>query len=116
MPYADPKVEGAVFVVLAVVAAAIFLVGRRLPKERKFRCAGCSAWTAHTNRTIEAWRLGKTRLYCGTCHAHWLKTHPAVSTARSRFWGKEARSGCLGAFVVMVGVPLVAAVSWWLYA
>jgi hypothetical protein len=113
MPYLDSTTIGSIVVVAVVVAVAYLLLGRRLPKERNFKCAGCSAWTAHTNRTIEAWRSGRTRFYCNACHGQWLKSHPAIgSTALSR----ESRSGCLGVTALLIGVPMIAMISWWLYA
>lgn len=56
------SVSSEVIVAIALVAIAMFLFfGRkRQPKERAFKCSRCSAVSAHTPRTIEAWRAGKT--------------------------------------------------------
>ena len=114
MPYLDPKILGSIAVVAVIVVCVHFLFGRRLPKERNFRCAGCSTWTAHTNRTIEAWRSGRTRFYCNACHSEWLKSHPAQSSNNAS--SGDSRSGCLGVTVFLVGVPTVAIFVWWTYA
>lgn len=62
--------------IVALVVAGIFvlsLVGeslsKRKPKESHFKFARCDAFSQHTERTIEAWRNHKTKLFCQTRHA-----------------------------------------------
>jgi hypothetical protein len=94
--------------ILAVAVVIVFLVWKRLfgagrvPKQKHFRCARCSKTEAYSTRTIQAWREGKTRLFCRSCHIEWLKSQPA-----SRQSNRSARSGCLGALVIGVAIPMV---------
>lgn len=105
-------------VVVAILVAALMLFlnsKRRRPKEKTFRCARCSATAPHGARTINAWREGKTKFYCGSCHAAWLKTQPAQHAARRSARGSE-RSGCLGVLACLVLLPLALIAAWWMYA
>ena len=43
-----------------------------------FRCARCRREVPHTDRTVEAWRSGKRKLFCPQCHKKWRETHPAI--------------------------------------
>ena len=88
-----------VFVPLAAVVVWLF-VGRRLPPQKTFRCARCSTIEAHSARTIDAWRAGKTKLFCGSCHARWLQSQPRASRA-----GRSSGGGCLGVLLVALVVP-----------
>jgi hypothetical protein len=91
-------------ILIIVGVVALLLVPRMLrrsrrPKETTFQCARCATIAAHSNRTIEAWRAGRTKLFCTNCHAEWLRRQPAGSLPRS-----AARSGCLS---VLIGVALL---------
>ena len=102
-----------VAVVVVIAALLLFLNGkRRRPKEKTFRCARCSATTPHTARTINAWREGKTKFFCGSCHAAWLKTQPNQHAARRTARGGE-RSGCLGVVACLALLPLAMIAMWW---
>ena len=94
----------AIVVGLAVIAAIVgakWLIGRRrLPPKKAFRCARCSAVEAHSTRTIEAWRAGKTKLFCGSCHAKWLQSQP-----RAPHTSRRSGSGCLGVLLFALVVP-----------
>ena len=78
--------------VVAAVAAIVFIATKLFaepkPKEENFVCSRCNALSRHTNRTIEAWRAGKTKFYCDACHLTWLRSHhsprpvPGPATAR----------------------------------
>src|ERR1700720_3064660 len=99
--------SGAVPVVIGV-AIAIFVGLQMLrywrrPSERTFRCAKCSTPTVHTGRTIEAWRVGKRKFFCDSCHAQWLQSRPTQAPSR-----RAESSGCLGIIVVAVAAPLIA--------
>jgi hypothetical protein len=96
--------------VVGIVTLARFFAGGRRPKQQSFRCARCSNSAMHTARTIEAWRNGKTKFFCNSCHGDWLKTQPRDSKP-----ARGTRSGCLGAMVILVLIPVVAAASysWW---
>jgi len=88
-------------VVIAAIIGAKWLFGRgRLPSQKTFRCARCSVVEAHSNRTIEAWRAGKTKLFCGSCHAKWLQSQPRAPRA-----GRPSGSGCLGVLLFALVVP-----------
>jgi hypothetical protein len=88
-----------VFIPLAAVLLRLF-IGRRSPPQKTFRCARCSTVEAHSARTIEAWRAGKTKLFCGSCHAKWLQSQPRVSRV-----SRPSGAGCLGVLLVAVVVP-----------
>ena len=102
-------------VAVVIVAAALLLFfgsRRRRPKEKSFRCARCSTTALHSARTINAWREGKTKFFCGSCHAAWLRSQPMQrGFARA---GRE-RSGCLGVLACLVLLPLASIAMWWLH-
>jgi hypothetical protein len=84
--------------VVAVIVGATWFRGRRLPPQKTFRCARCAAVEAFSHRTIEAWRAGKAKLFCASCHAKWLQSQPSG--------GRIGRpSGCMGALVIGVALP-----------
>ena len=90
--------------VIAAIVGAKLVFGRgRLPPHKTFRCARCSVVEAHSTRTIEAWRAGKTKLFCGSCHARWLQSQP-----RGPRTGRPLGSGCLGVLLFALVVPALA--------
>src|SRR5687767_8117234 len=94
-----------IIVAITIVALGVFGSGRR-PKQQSFRCSRCSTSSLHSARTIGAWRRGKTKFFCNSCHGEGLRTHPHdASPARGR------RSGCLSAVVLAVVLPSVAVVA-----
>ncbi|WP_157770222.1 hypothetical protein [Methylomonas koyamae] len=108
-----------VIVVIAVVVVAVFsFFGRkRQPKERMFKCSRCSAVSAHTPRTIEAWRAGKTKFFCNTCHGQWLRSHPPQAHSdRLAYSGRAGNSGCFGVAVLFILLPALFVTAWWAYA
>jgi hypothetical protein len=100
----EPKeILGVVILVgLALLVKAVFF-GPRLPKSKTFRCARCSTISAHSERTIEAWRRGITKLYCSKCHLIWLQSRPR-SQATSSYC---SASGCLSVMVFFIVLPTV---------
>jgi transposase-like protein len=93
-----PEVVASIVALIVVIA---LLRARKKPKEKYFTCARCSANSVHTNRTIEAWRNGKTKFFCNACHAKWLQSQPTSATS-----GRSSGSGCLGVLVLLALVPL----------
>jgi hypothetical protein len=94
-----------VLIIAAMAVAAILVVGRffiggRRPKQQSFRCSRCNTNAMHSARTIEAWRRGKTKFFCNSCHGEWLRSQPQGARPE-----RDGRSGCLGAVVVIIGVP-----------
>jgi hypothetical protein len=88
-------------VVIAGIVGAKWLFGRgRFPAQKTFRCSRCSAVEAHSARTIEAWRAGKAKLFCGSCHAKWLQSQPRAART-----GRPSSSGCLGVLLFALVVP-----------
>jgi len=113
------SVSSEVIVAISLVAIAMFLFfGRkRQPKERAFKCSRCSAVSAHTPRTIEAWRAGKTTFFCNSCHGQWLRSQPQRSRyGRPVHAGRAGNEGCLGVMVLVFVLPALAATAWWAYA
>lgn len=100
--------------VLALAAVVLFFSKRRVPKERSFRCARCSATAQHYARTINAWREGKTKFFCRSCHAAWLKSQPA-QRGPGGSGSRGERSGCLGALACLVAFPVALLAVWWLH-
>jgi predicted CxxxxCH...CXXCH cytochrome family protein len=101
----DPKdaIVIGLAVIAAIVAAKWFFARRRLPPEKTFRCGRCSAVEAHSARTIEAWRAGKTKLFCGSCHAKWLQSQPrGPRTLRT---SRSSGSGCVVVLLLALVVP-----------
>jgi hypothetical protein len=90
-------------VVVAIVIVLNLLRYWRRPSERTFRCGKCSTPTMHTRRTIEAWRIGKRKFFCDSCHTQWLQSLPTQQVTSRR----AESSGCLGVIVVTVGTTLV---------
>ncbi len=96
-----------VSIIVCVLIVLSFFSGKRRPKERTFRCERCSTVTAHTSRTIAAWRKGKTTFFCGSCHGKWAKSFPLPQRAIPR---PSTRSGCLG-LVVLGAISIAAMVA-----
>ena len=97
----------AAIVVVGILVVARFLAGRGRPKEKSFRCTRCSASAMHTPRTIGAWRRGKTRYFCDSCHGQWLRAQPRGVRASD-----GGRSGCLGSVMILIAVPAAAALAY----
>lgn len=103
-----------ILAVVALAAVVLFFRKRRVPKERSFRCARCSAMAQHSARTIKAWREGKAKFFCDSCHAAWLRSQPA-ERGPGRFGSRGERSGCLGALACLVAFPVALLAVWWLH-
>lgn len=100
-------------VIIAVVVVGYFLLGRRkVPEQKTFRCSRCSKTSEHTARTINAWRDGKSKFFCNSCHSEWVRSHPRLQ--HSRGTGGGSRSGCLGVLACLIFVP-IAVILGWLY-
>lgn len=98
-------------IVVGIIVAVIFVVLRlldyaRRPKELSFRCSRCSTIATHTPRTIKASNRGKTRFFCGSCHAEWLRSHPEQAGREPR-----GRSGCLSMVLLALLIPAVAVMA-----
>jgi hypothetical protein len=93
----------AVIVVVGILVVARFFSGGRRPPQQSFRCGRCQASSMHTARTMEAWRNGKTKFFCNSCHSEWVRNQPRdVAPPRS------GRSGCLSAFLLFTSIPVLA--------
>jgi hypothetical protein len=104
-------------IAVVVVVASLFFGRKRQPKERTFKCARCSAVSAHSSRTFEAWRAGKTKFFCNACHGQWLRSRPPqVRDSRPAYPERSGNSGCLGVMLVFILLPAVAVIAWWAYA
>lgn len=103
-------------IALVAVVAVILVAGRfwpqRKPPSMVFKCGRCGTAARHNARTEEAWRNGKTRFFCASCHQQWLKTQPARARETSGRHEREA-SGCLGVLVPVAFVPLAMLMAWW---
>ena len=88
--------------IVSVVALLAFALRTKKPINPQFTCSKCRSNASHNPRTIQAWNQGMVRLYCSSCHQHWLQQQPApVQAAHTRARG----SGCLGLFALLVILP-----------
>lgn len=87
-------------VIALIVGVKWFRGSARLPPQKTFRCARCSSVEAYSHRTIEAWRAGKAKLFCRSCHAQWLQSQPS----RGRL-ARPSNSGCLGVLILAAAIP-----------
>ena len=100
-------------IVLAVLAK---LLPKRLPASKFFSCSRCGTTTPHNDRTVEAWRNGKAKFYCKSCHAVWLQSHSPHERPQSAVRSSSSgSSGCLGVAVLFALAPLSGLLAW-LYA
>jgi hypothetical protein len=113
--FSTKDIVGVILLGIVFLVVAFFVRAgsdSRRPREKSFNCWRCKALTPHTQRTIEAWRNGKTRLFCGACHAHWLQSHPPPASQPRPISGgyrPRRRSSPVGALVVF-GVVVVMSV------
>ena len=88
--FRDYRIWIAVAVVVFIAISSLLRL--RKPKERSFRCAKCKRSEDHSHRTIEAWRDGKDRFFCRSCHQAWLRSRPEEI--------RPEKAGCLPLLVI----------------
>ena len=95
---------------LGALVFARFGARPQVPKDRFFNCWRCKALTPHNRRTIDAWRLGKTRFFCGACHSTWLKSHPAPSEQMRSTgdYGRRSRSNPMATLALLAVMAVIA--------
>ena len=103
------------FIALGVVVVAIVALGaklrpKRMPPVAVFQCTRCGTATRHSDRTAEAWRMGKTTFFCHACHAKWLASRPDRAAHADR--GAKSSSGCLGVVVLFALLPAGSLLTW----
>jgi DNA-directed RNA polymerase subunit RPC12/RpoP len=110
----SPEVIFGIGVAVVVVVGLISkLIPKRMPPSRSFKCGRCGVQALHTNRTAEAWRNGKTRFFCQSCHHKWLQSRPPQERESYRARGSSRHgSGCLGVVVLCALVPIGMWVAW----
>jgi hypothetical protein len=96
----------AAIIVVGTVAVARFFAGGKRPPQQSFRCGRCHTSSMHTARTIEAWRNGKTKFFCNSCHGEWIRNQPREAVPAHS--GRSGRSGCLSALLLFTLFPAVA--------
>lgn len=74
---------------------------RKTPKQPAFSCAKCHTIERFGSRTIAAWNRGTTRLFCQSCHSHWLRSQPQKPHSQA-----SSDSGCLGALAMLLILPI----------
>ena len=94
-----PYIIGAV---VALVLLNNFLRSNRRPESSTFSCHRCKKTGTHSQRTINAWRDGKTHFFCNDCHQVWLRNNPSASRRTTR-----AKSGCMSVLVLFAVVPTI---------
>ena len=92
----------AIFVLVMFISKIINRFNR--PKEKAFRCGRCGKTDNHNSRTINAWRNGKKKYFCSTCHQKWLKTkniHPSQNQPSYKTSGSGGSGvGCLPIIII----------------
>lgn len=102
----------AIAAVIAISLAARFLPKRK-PAEKFFKCARCNAVSPHNDRTVEAWRNNKAKLFCQRCHARWLQSRPLQGREYlSRRVRASGSSGCLVIVALLAPVALGLLLAW----
>lgn len=92
----------------ALVLGVLFVLSlrKKKPTNPRFSCAKCRTVAQHDARTVQAWNRGLSRLYCRPCHLKWLRERPNQQPDPRA--SSPAKSGCLGVFIAMAAVPLLA--------
>ena len=108
-----PEIILAVAVAI-VVALAVFakIAPKRNPPSPVFKCSRCDTAARHNDRTAEAWRNGKTKFFCQSCHAKWLQSRPPQEREHASRSSGDGSSGCLGVVVLFALLPLGCLVFW----
>ena len=97
----------AVVIALAVFAIIGKLMSKRMPKEKTFKCSRCKTVAMHNDRTVEAWRGGKTRFFCHSGDQKWLQSQPPKARESTSSYGSSGKgAGCLGIVLVLVFLPV----------
>ena len=95
-----------VLVLTGLGLALVFYFGRRQsPMQRRFTCVHCAASASHNERTLAAWRNGKSKFFCDPCYGEWSQQHSAPPMVFQEQAG--SRMGCLGAALGFLAMPLV---------
>lgn len=96
----------AIIVSLVVIAGIFGLFFRpKGPPTKTFKCARCGAVAQYSERTESAWRSGVKRLYCDSCHRHWLRANPDRVAHSQRGSPRTSGRGCFTVTVALVLVP-----------
>lgn len=107
----DPELwVGAAIAVVVVVGLVAKVLPERKPPSAVFRCGRCGIAARHDERTERAWRGGKHKFFCRSCHAKWLQSRPPRE--RESHAGSAGGSGCLGALAWFALLPLGGALLW----
>ncbi len=110
----SPEVIFGICVAVVVVVGFISnLIPKRMPPSKSFKCGRCGVQALHTNRTAEAWRNGKTKFFCQSCHHKWLQSRPPQGRESYSARGSSGHgSGCLGVVVLFTLVPVCMWAAW----
>ena len=109
--FVAPEILTGVVVAIAVVTGVVaILMPKRKPPSAVFKCGRCGAAARHNDRTSEAWRNGKSKFFCQTCHARWLQSRPPQE--RESYSASGRGSGCLGAIVLFSLLPFGGLLAW----
>ena len=84
---------------------------QKTPASKLFTCSRCRCNTPFDKRTIAAWNMGTLKLYCSRCHAEWLSTRntqhqKSHTTSHSTHTTSNKGSGCLGALLLLIALPI----------
>ena len=77
---------------------------QKIPASKLFTCNHCRCNTPFDRRTIRAWNLGAIKLYCSRCHSEWLRNRN--SGYDNSYTSSNKGSGCLGALLLMLALPI----------
>jgi len=99
-------------VIVATLAIGTKLMPGRKPASQVFQCSRCGSASRHNDRTTEAWRSGKSKLFCQSCHAKWLQSQPPREREARPGRAASGNSGCLGVVVLFTSLPLAGLLMW----
>src|SRR5689334_5885110 len=85
---------------LVAALSAFIIWTRRKPSEESFTCRRCSKKSPFNDRTIQAWRRGKTHFFCNSCHLQWLASQGAKEPV------KGGGQGCLRIVLIAISFPI----------
>jgi hypothetical protein len=77
---------------------------QKIPASKLFTCNHCRCNTPFDSRTIRAWNMGAFKLYCSRCHSEWLRSRN--SGYENSYPASNKGSGCLGALLLIIALPI----------
>lgn len=109
---ASELIFGIAIATVVVLAVAAKILPKRRPPSPVFKCSRCGTAARHNDRTTGAWRSGKTKFFCQSCHARWLQSRPPQERESLSSLASNGSSGCLGVVVLFSLLQLGSLLLW----